>query len=487
MATMIHTSEVDAEVEELRKLYEKKPGGEVIFPAAPDEPSQLAVGEAPPASGAEEGVKTPTPVSEPQVAAEEAEAGAKPAVKRSRKKWILLVVVFSLVASGILVAIYTRQEKGRPVPAPSSVDHTAHEGAQAGTGSGMANLPEGAFQISTEKQQLIGVQYGTVEYQTAAKTLRAVGRVAYDETKIVRINPKIEGWIENVYVDFTGKEVKKGQPLISIYSPELVQTQQEYLLAIKGRKELGASPFNEAVNFSESLAESARRRLELFDISENQIKELERRGSPVKALTLYSPASGFVLTRSAYAKQRVTPETELYSLADLSKVWVIADIYEFEASDIRVGQRAVVTTSSYPGRSFAGQITYIYPQVESSTRTLKVRVELANPGIILKPDMYADVTINITYGSSLVVPQEAVMDSGSEQTVFVALEGGYFEPRKVQLGGKADNKYIVLGGLRAGERVVTSGNFLIDSESKLKLATGGMGGGHDHGGGQGKK
>lgn len=339
----------------------------------------------------------------------------------------------------------------------------------------MANMPEGTVQISPEKQQLIGVQYGTVEYQTISKTLRAVGRLAYDETRITRINPKIEGWIEQVYVDFTGKLVRQGQPLISIYSPDLVQTQQEYLLAIKGRRELAESPFPEATNFSESLVQAARRRLELWDISEQQINEIEKRGTPAKAMTLYAPASGFVMTRNAFRRQRVTPETELYTIADLSTIWVIADIYEFEASEIREGQAATVTLSTYPGRAFRGKVTYIYPQLDNQTRTLRVRLELANPKYALKPDMFADVIFNIAYGSRLVVPQEAVMDSGLEQLVFVAHEGGYFESRKVQLGAKVDNKFIVLGGLQSGERVVTSGNFLIDSESKLKSATEGMG------------
>jgi RND family efflux transporter MFP subunit len=269
--------------------------------------------------------------------------------------------------------------------------------------------------------------------------------------------------------------VQKGQPLLTIYSPDLVQTQQEYLLALKGRKELVESPFGEAVNFSESLVQSVRRRLELWDISEEQIKELEKRGTPSRTMTLYAPASGFVMTRNAFPRQRVMPDTELYTLADLSTIWIVADIYEFEAADIKVGQPAAVAISSYPGREFRGKITYIYPQVDNATRTLKVRVELANKNFDIKPDMYGDVTLNINYGNRLVVPQEAVMDSGSEQLVYVSLGDGYFEPRKVQLGPKIDSQYVVLAGLKAGERVVTSGNFLIDSESKLKSAASGMG------------
>ena len=399
-----------------------------------------------------------------------------PPTSSGRRKWVLLATSIVIVALGIGFYLY-RRNAPKPVPAPTSADLTS-----TGTETTSTGMPETAFRISPEKQQLIGVQYGTVEYELSAKTIRAVGKAAFDETKIVRINPKIEGWIENVYVDFTGKLVQKGQPLLTIYSPDLVQTQEEYLLAIKGQKQLGESPFGEAVNFSDSLVQSARRRLQLWDITDEQIKDLEKRGTPSRTMTLYSPASGFVMTRNAFPRQRVMPDTELYQLADLSNIWIVADIYEFEAANIKLGQPATVTLSSYPGREFNGKITYIYPQVDNTTRTLKVRVELANRNFLLKPDMYADVTININYGSRLLVPQEAVMDSGSEQLVYVSLGDGYFEPRKVQLGGKVENKYLVLGGLKAGENVVTSGNFLIDSESRLKSAAGGMGmPGMDHG------
>jgi RND family efflux transporter MFP subunit len=386
----------------------------------------------------------------------------------ARSKWAILFAVVLLAAVSIAAFIYLRNQP-KAVPTPTSVDLTPQ------TSTATTDMPDTAFRISPEKQQLIGVQYSTVEYQTISKSLRAVGKVAFDETKITRINPKIEGWIEKVYVDFTGKLVKKGQPLLSIYSPDLVSTQEEYLLAIKGRRQLEPSPFPEAVNFSESLVKSARRRLELWDITDQQINELEKRGTASRAMTLYAPASGFVTTRNAFPRQRVMPETELYALADLSTVWIIADVYEFEAADIKLGQPATVTISSYPGREFKGKITYIFPQIDNATRTLKVRVELANKNFALKPDMYADVVLNITYGNHLVVPQEAVMDSGSEQLVYVSLKEGYFEPRKVQLGAKVDNKFIVLAGLTAGERVVTAGNFLIDSESKLKSAAGGLG------------
>ena len=437
-----------------------------------------AKSEVPQASATKSEALTPqaaesSPASTTPVATE---PSAQVAKGRHRARWCVLIGVVVLVTATVVLYSYL-QNRPRPVPAPTSVDLTST--ATETTTSGM---PETAFKISPEKQQLIGVQYGTVENESLSKSLRAVGRAALDETKIVRINPKIEGWVEDVYVDFTGMLVQKGQPLLSIYSPDLVQTQEEYLLAIKGRKQLGESPFGEAVNFSESLVQSARRRLELWDITEAQIKELEKRGTPSRTMTLYAPSGGFVMTRNAFPKQRVMPDTELYQLADLSTIWIVADIYEFEAADIKVGQPATVTLSSYPGRNFSGKITYIYPQVDNATRTLKVRVELSNKDFLLKPDMYADVTLNIGYGNRLVVSQEAVMDSGSEQLVYVSLGDGYFEPRKVQVGAKVDNKYVVVSGLKAGERVVTSGNFLVDSESKLKSAAGGMGmPGMDHG------
>jgi membrane fusion protein, copper/silver efflux system len=353
-----------------------------------------------------------------------------------------------------------------------------------GVSTARTNLPEGAFQITPEKQQLIGVRYGAAEFKAISRTLRAVGRLAWDETKVTRVHPRVEGWVEEVFVDFTGKQVRKGQPLISVYSPELWQTQQEYLLALKGSEELANSPFREAVTGSASLLAATRKRLELWDIEMAQLEHLEHTGKPFKALKLHAPSDGFVLTRNAFPKQRVTPETELYTIADLSTIWVIADVYEYEAPEIKIGQPATVTLSYFPGRSYRGKVTYVYPQLDNATRTLKARIEIANPSFALKPDMFANVELAIGYGKHVVAPEEAVMDSGAEQLVFVAHEGGYFEPRNVRLGAKVNNEFIVLGGLKAGERVVTSANFLIDSESKLKSAANGMGmPGMSHGGG----
>jgi RND family efflux transporter MFP subunit len=398
--------------------------------------------------------------------------------KRPVARWVVLLLVIGLAGASY---VYRTRLLGLISKDTARTAQTHEAGTETKT-----NIPEGAIQISLEKQQLIGVQYGEAVYKSVSRSLRAVGRLAYDETKITRIHPKIEGWIEQVFVDFTGKQARKGDPLLSLYSPDLLQTQQEFLLARRGRDELSGSPFREAVSGSESLYQAARKRLELWDVTEEQIMEIEKTGKPSRALTLYAPGDGFVLTRNAYPKQRVTPETELYTIADLSSVWVLADIYEYEAPEVKLGQAATITLSYLPGRAYRGKVTYIYPQLDSATRTLKARIEVPNPGFTLKPDMYANVELKVDYGKRLVVPQEAVMDSGTEQTVFVAQEGGYFEPRKVRLGAKVDNEYIVLGGLKAYERVVTSANFLVDSESKLKSATGGMGmPGMNHGGGHG--
>lgn len=338
-----------------------------------------------------------------------------------------------------------------------------------------ASMPPGTVKIDAARQQLIGVTYGEVSDEPLFHTIRAVGKVTYDETRIARIHPKIEGWIEQVYVDFTGKQVKKGEALLSVYSPELLSAQQELLIAKRGKDSLGAQPDAEISANALSLYSSSRERLRLWDVSEQQIEEVESSGKVTKALTLYSPISGFVLTRNAYERQRVTAETELYTVADLSTLWVLADIYEYEIPQIRLGQAATVTFLYLPGRRYSGRVTYIYPQLDNATRTLKVRVELPNPNYELKPDMFANVELRSDFGRVLSVPQEAVLDSGAEQVVFVARDGGYFEPRRVQTGAKVDDRVIVLKGLTAGEKIVTSGNFLVDSESRLKSATGAMG------------
>jgi len=260
-----------------------------------------------------------------------------------------------------------------------------------------------------------------------------------------------------------------------VYSPELLSAQQELLIAKRAKDSLGVQPDAEISANALSLYAASRERLRLWDISEKQIEEVESSGKVTKALTLYSPISGFVVTRNAYERQRVTAETELYTVADFSNIWVLAEVYEYEIPQVRLGQAATVSFLYLPGRRYNGRVTYIYPQLDNTTRTLKVRVEVPNPNYELKPEMFANVELRSDYGRAVSVPEEAVLDSGAEQLVFVAREGGYFEPRKVQIGAKVNGRVIVLSGLAAGEKIVTSGNFLIDSESRLKSATAAMG------------
>jgi membrane fusion protein, copper/silver efflux system len=339
---------------------------------------------------------------------------------------------------------------------------------------GMDNMPAGTVMISSVKQQLIGVRTDVVKREPLARTIRAVAQVQMDETKIARIHVKIAGWIEQVNVDFVGQLVKKGQPLFSLYSPDLVATQQEYLIARRAEKDLGSSPFLDVSKGSETLLEATRQRLQLWDVTEEQIKTLDESGRASRTLTMYSPMDGFVIKREVFERTYVTPETELYEIADFSKIWVNAEIYEYEVPYVKVGQSAKVTLSYFPGKSYSGKVVYINPTVDPTTRTVKVRVEFQNPEFTLKPDMFADVQLNISFGTQTVVPQEAVLDSGSEQIVFVKLGDGYFEPRKVELGPRMDDRVVVISGLKPGETIVTSGNFLIDSESRLKNAMSGM-------------
>ncbi|MFO7707652.1 MAG: efflux RND transporter periplasmic adaptor subunit [Desulfobacterales bacterium] len=339
-------------------------------------------------------------------------------------------------------------------------------------------IAPGAFQISPERQQLIGVRFGTVEKRSLQKVIRTVGRIDYDEKRIGIVSPKIGGWIEELYVDFTGRFVRKGERLLTIYSPELVSTQEEYLLALKAKQDWAKSPISEVVEGGSLLAESARRRLKLWDISDAQVRALEESREPQKTMTLYSPFTGHVLEKMINKGQFVDAGMALFKIADLSVVWLIADIYESELQAIRVGQQAVIQMSYYPGETFTGKAIYIYPTMDAQTRTAKVRYEFANPRGKLKPEMFANVEITVHLGDKLAVPEGAVIDTGVRQVVIVDRGSGYFEPREVRLGARVGEVFEVLDGLTAGERVVTSANFLIDSESKLKEAVGGMG--HQH-------
>lgn len=317
-----------------------------------------------------------------------------------------------------------------------------------------------AVEIPPALQQRIGVTVGQVEKAPLRMSVRTVGIVRANETKVARIHLRTEGWVEKLFVNFVGQQVKKGDPLLSIYSPEFLNTQQEYLNARKGNQD--------------SLAELARQRLELWDVPADAVDELARTGKPKRTLTLNSPMNGTVLEKKILEKERVTPEKELYVLADLSTVWVQAKVYEYELPHVDLDQPATVTLPALPDKTFTGKVVFIHPIVEEKTRTVQVRVELPNEKRLLKPGMFADVVIEHTMGAGLLVPTSAIVRTGEQDIAFRVESQGRFVPVVVKISAfKFGDRFHVLEGLKAEDRVVTSATFLIDSESRLR-AGGGM-------------
>jgi multidrug efflux pump subunit AcrA (membrane-fusion protein) len=317
---------------------------------------------------------------------------------------------------------------------------------------------------------MIGVRTEPVEIRQMEKSIRTVGRVTLDETRTEQIHTKFSGWIDKLYVDYTLQHVKKGDPLFSIYSPELVSTQQEYLLALRSNEILSDSEFPEISGGASSLLDAAKRRLELWDISGSQIRELGETGKVKDSLVIYSPVSGVVMEKNVFQNMYVEPGTNLYTIADHSNVWVEVDIYENEIPLVKVGDEATMTLQSFPGEEFHGEVTFMPPHLDMKTRTAKARLEFPNPDMRLLPEMYADVSIDIPLGEKLTIPESAVLRTGAQDVVFVDKGDGNMDIRRVALGQKAGDYYEVLRGLSAGERVVSRANFLIDSESKIQAA-----------------
>jgi membrane fusion protein, copper/silver efflux system len=328
-------------------------------------------------------------------------------------------------------------------------------------------------EISPEKQQLIGVKTATVEVKPLRKVIRTVGRIEYDETRLKTVNTKYEGWIEKLYADYTGRYVSKGDPLFEVYSPELLATQQEFINALKSNESLKIQ--NTKTDFgkllstdSRTIIEAARQRLRLWDISEEQINKIEHTGKPVRTMTVYSPVNGYIAEKMALQGMRVMPGEKLYDIADLSRVWVLSDIYEYELPLIKTGQSAKISLSYFPGREFISRVEYIYPTISPETRTAKVRFVLPNPGGKLKPKMFTDVEIKIGLGKKLAVPEAAIIDTGKRKIVYVDKGEGYFEPREIMTGAGGEGYIEVTMGLKAGDKVASSATFLIDSEAQLK-------------------
>lgn len=326
--------------------------------------------------------------------------------------------------------------------------------------------------------QNIGVKVESVKRRKLSKVIRTVGKIDYDETKVYSVNTKIMGWVEKLFVDYTGKSVRKGDPLMELYSPELVSTQEEYLQALRYQSQLEQSSIEEARRGAEQLVESARRRLLFWDIPDEEIRQLEKRGAPKKTLMFYSPVDGIVMEKMVFKGMNVMAGMDLYRIADLSTVWILADIYQFELPWVKVGDRAMIELSYLPGRSFTGVVTYIYPMLNMDTKTVKVRIEVKNTSTVeLKPEMFAIVKIaSPSSVEAVVVPDQAIIRSGERNIAVISLGGGYFEPRDVKLGMISEGLVQILDGIREGEKIVLSSQFLIDSESNLKAAISQMSG-----------
>jgi membrane fusion protein, copper/silver efflux system len=345
------------------------------------------------------------------------------------------------------------------------------EGATAGA-AGVAGYS--TITLSEQRLQAIGVRLGKAETRDLTKSIRTVGRVTFDETLSRQIHAKFEGFIERLFVDYTGKSVRRGQPLLSIYSPELLATQQEYLLAVRAKQQLRSSSNPDVARGGVELYESARQRLLLWDISPAQIDDLEKTGKPQKALTLYSPVDGIVVAKNAVQGGRVMPADTLFEIAGIHRVWVLADVYESEVPFVKLGQTARMTLSYLPGRAWTGKVTFVSPVLDEKSRTVKVRLEFENADEALKPEMYADVALERPLGRAVTVPEGAVLSTGTRAIVFVAKGEGRFEPREVKTGAKVNGTWEIRQGVAPGEEVVTQANFLIDSESRLKSAIAGM-------------
>jgi RND family efflux transporter MFP subunit len=334
-----------------------------------------------------------------------------------------------------------------------------------------------AIFVAPEKQQLIGMRSVAAEVGTLTKEIRIVGKVSYDETHLTHIHSKVSGYIEEVFADSVGKSVRAGDPLFTIYSPDLVATEQDFLLALRSRSLLQGSTVASAAQGSENLIAATRERLRLWDVTEQDIQSLETEGRVKRAISVYSPISGVVMERSAYHHGTfVDPSKDLFTIVDLSHVWIVGEVYETDIPFVRVGQAAEVEMPySGAGRNLRGHIDFIYPFLDPKSRTVQVRMEFPNPSLTLKPEMFTNITMAISVGRQVLVPQDSVMDNGTEQYVFIDKGNGYVQPRLVKVSAEAGEKVGIQQGLKQGERVVTGANFIVDSESHLKGAFSGMG------------
>lgn len=378
---------------------------------------------------------------------------------RSRYQSLLSVgVVLAAVAVVFLVS-----RSGEAAPADQSMEGHDHSAMAAGGGERQPVV------LSREASDRIGVTFATVERGELPSTVRAVGTVAYDETRLASVTPKISGWVEHLAVDFTGAPVRRGQPLMDVYSPALVTAQEELILAARL---VADAPEGRALDNATELLASARRRLAYWDIPDEQIRRIEESGEPSKTLTLRSPATGIVVEKNVVEGDRIAPGMTVYRIADLSRVWVEAEVFEKDLSLVAEGQEAVVTFEAYPGRDFTGRVTYVHPTVSVQSRTARVRMELDNRDQVLKPGMYANIELQgLSRPPTLMVPRSAVIATGERELVFVQAPDGALVPHAVRTGRTAGRMIEILEGVQEGERLVSSAAFLVDAESNLGTMT----------------
>lgn len=402
----------------------------------------------------------------------------------TRIVWILALVFVSLAAGigGTLLALrfqvlsFGAAPSGQPAPAAAGPGGpSGHEGMPGMGGEAPGGQPAGtsgqAVYISPARQQLIGVRTAAITHRALETTIRTVGTIAFDETRVQDIHTKISGWVERLDVNYVGMHVRRRQPLFSVYSPELVSTQNEYLLALKAEKQLSRSQFPETREGALSLVSATRERLKLWDITDAEIARLEQTGQARKSLTLYSPFNGIVLERNTFAGHYLTPDFVAFKVADLSTIWVFGEVFEYEMRMVKLGDEAQIEFPyGQASRRLKGKITFIYPEIDPQTRRLKLRIEFPNPGLEFKPGSYVTVTIQTPGAHHLAIPKEAVIDTGVKRYAILARRNGYFEPREIEVGEPVDEFYPVVKGLEPGDRVVTSAQFLIDSETNLQAA-----------------
>jgi Cu(I)/Ag(I) efflux system membrane fusion protein/cobalt-zinc-cadmium efflux system membrane fusion protein len=389
---------------------------------------------------------------------------------------ITLAICILLFAGLALMWWYNGRISQRGTAAQSlaqpATDASNASDAFAPTAAAQETAALAPVQLTPQRMQSIGVKLGTVEYKHVSDEIRATGNVDMDETRLAYIQTRFPGWVRKVYADATYRYIRKGEALFTIYSPDLVTTEQEYLLARQNQQKLENSAVGGVSAGAASLVDAARQRLAQWEVPENEISKLEATGKAITDLTFNSPVSGYITEKNILPNMYVQPETKLYTVADLSTVWVYAQVFQNDLGKVRPGEQAQITVDAYPGAIFSGRVEQILPQVDVTTRTARVRLVLANPGLKLKPGMYVNVALKTPLGRALVVPAAAVFQSGTRQIVFVNQGEGRLEPREVQTDGRVGDEIIIVKGLKANESIVTSANFLIDSESQLQAATG---------------